>query len=229
MTISIVIPVYNEKDTILKVIEKLENLNFKDLEFEKEIIIVDDNSDDGTRKILKQLEEDYKVFYHSENKGKGAALHTGFREANGDYIVVQDADLEYEPEDILELLKVALENPEAIIYGSRNLQDNPQSSWLYKKGGELITSFFNLFFSEDLSDLNTCYKLFPVEVLEDMSLSEEGFAFCEEFTCQAVKNSYKIREVPISYNPRSLSQGKKIRWWHGFKSLFVILKNKLAN
>lgn len=227
MLLSIIVPVYNEEDTVLRVIKKLESLDFSGLAFKKEIVIVDDNSNDETPKKLQQLEGKHTVLYHSKNKGKGAALHTGFKEAKGDYFVVQDADLEYDSQDIIKLLNKAVDNPGAIIYGSRNLQSNPQSSWLYKKGGKLITSFFNLLFNKELTDLNTCYKLFPREVLNEIKLSEKGFAFCEEFTCQAIENNFKIIEVPISYNPRSFSEGKKIKWWHGLRSIFVILKNKL--
>lgn len=229
MKLSIIIPVYNEKKTILEILKKLENVNFQKFGVKKEIIIVDDGSKDGTREILKKLEKNYQIIYHSFNQGKGAALQTGFKKAKGDYIIIQDGDLEYHPEDILRLLKEAfLKGENFVIYGSRNLAQNQRSSLIYKIGGKCITNFFNFLFRQKLTDINTCYKLFPKKVLEKISLKEKRFAFCEEFTCQVIKKGFKIVEVPISYNPRSFKEGKKIHWWHGFRSIYVILRERFS-
>ena len=225
--LSIVIPVYNEKETISSVLEEIEALNLQELNCEKEIIIVDDGSTDGTRDLLRPLENRYKIIFQSENQGKGAALERGFQEASGDYLIIQDADLEYSPKDIIGLLKIAFQKENLIVYGSRNLISSQKpSSLFYKWGGKMITGFFNFLFGQKLTDINTCYKLFPKRVLAEISLQEKRFAFCEEFTCQVIKKGYKIIEAPISYFCRDFGQGKKIRWWHGFRSLYVIFKNR---
>jgi glycosyltransferase involved in cell wall biosynthesis len=230
ITLSIIIPVYNERDTIRELLSRVQEIDLE--EAKKEIIVVDDASTDGSYQILSDLQQEitFKLLRHDKNLGKGGALQTGFQQATGDYIIVQDADLEYYPQEIPDLLRVAWRKGKTIVYGSRNLKRNPHpnlpSSRLYKLGGKLITLFFNLLFAQKLTDINTCYKLFPRQLLQEINLREKRFAFCEEFTCQAIKNGYKIIEVPISYSPRSFSQGKKIHWWHGLRSIYVIFKNR---
>lgn len=227
--LSVVIPCYNEKDTIKKILEKVELVKLPQ-GIEREVIIVDDGSTDGTREVLKQYHTrpNYQILYHSQNKGKGAALRTGFKVARGDFVVIQDADLEYHPQEIPKLLEALLQHKEKIaVYGSRNLTPNPASTPLYKLGVALLTKFFNLLYQQKITDLYTCYKMFPRKALEEITLKENDFNFEAEVTCQLVKNGYQIKEVPISYVPRSFSQGKKIRWHHGLKGFFVILKNRL--
>ncbi len=222
-----VIPSYNARETVVEVLRRRKEDDFHRLGFDKEIIIVDDGSIDGTVEILRGLKEKYNILYQSSNQGKGAALRKGFDSAQGDYIVIQDADLEYNPQDIINLLKLVDEKEGVVIYGSRNLNRNVRSSsFFYKWGGQIVTTFFNFFFVHNLTDINTCYKLFPRRILGEINLKENGFAFCEEFTCQVVKRGYQIKEIPISYSFRDFSQGKKLHWWHGFRSLYVILRNR---
>lgn len=226
--LSIIIPCYNEKNTIRKMLEKVEFVKLPQ-GVAKEILIVDDASQDGSREILKEyeLKPDCRIFYHSRNKGKGAALKTGFAGALGDFLVVQDADLEYDPEELPGLLEILLKSKEkTAVFGSRNLKKNRTSAPLYKLGAGILTKFFNLLFHQKLTDLFTCYKMFPREALAALNLKESGFGFEAEISCQLIKAGYKIKEVPISYYPRSFAEGKKIRWSDGLKGLAIILKQR---
>jgi glycosyltransferase involved in cell wall biosynthesis len=223
MKVSIIIPVFNEEKTIEKIIKKIEKVP---LSIKKEIIIVNDGSFDNTKKILEQLKEkfDFILISHQKNQGKGAAIRTGLSLATGDFILIQDADLEYSPEDYPILLKPLLEEESEIVYGSRNLLENPRFSAIYYLGGKFLTFIFNLLFKTKLTDINTGYKVFKKDVFKDIKLFEDGFAFCEEITCKVVKRGYKIKEVPIHYFPRSFREGKKLHWWDGFKGLLTIIK-----
>lgn len=227
MILSILIPVYNEKNTILEILKKINEVNLSDLGFGKEIIIVDDGSTDGTRKILNKLTDEYKVIYLSKNQGKGAAIRSGLKAASGDYVIIQDADLEYNPKDYPALLKPLIKNETDIVYGSRSLTKNPRSSISFYLGGKLLTFILNLLFRTKLTDISTCYKVFKREVLRNIELEESGFAFCEEVTCKALKKGYRIKEVPINYYPRTRQQGKKVYWEDGLYGIWVIFKYRL--
>lgn len=224
MKLSIIVPVFNEEKTIKEIITKIEKVV---LPIEKEIIVVDDGSFDKTKIILNELKKqfNFSLIENQKNQGKGAAIKTGFKRTTGDFIIIQDADLEYDPKDYPALLEPLLKNEVKIVYGSRLLVKNPYSSKFYFLGGQFLTLIFNLLFRTNLTDINTCYKVFKREVFENLELREKRFAFCEEVTCQLVKKGYKIKEVPIHYNPRSFEGGKKICWWKdGFRGLFTMIK-----
>lgn len=226
MKISIIIPVFNEKNTIKEIIRKVEVVS---LPIEKEIIVIDDGSFDGTEEILDGLKKKFKftLLKHRKNLGKGAAIKTGLSYARGDFIIIQDADLEYDPKEYPELLSPLLGGEVKVVYGSRNIFGNPHSSKVYFLGGRFLTSVFNLLFGTNLTDINTGFKVFKREVLKNLKLKEKRFSFCEEITCKIIKKGYTIKEIPIEYAPRSFKDGKKIRWWRdGFRSIFVIIKGK---
>jgi len=222
--LSIIIPVYNEKETILEILKRVENV---DLSLEKEIIIIDDGSIDGTKEILKKLEGQYKILYHSKNQGKGAVLRTGFKQANGDFTLIQDADLEYDPQEYHQLLKPLIQNKTDIVYGSRNLKDNPRFKKSYYWGVLFISWLTNILYGSKLTDVYTCYKVFKTPIFKAMDLKSNGFEFEEEVTVKALKKKYRILEVPISYYPRSFIEGKKINWRDGIKAILVMIKYRI--
>jgi dolichol-phosphate mannosyltransferase len=228
MVLSILIPVFNEENTILKILEKIKEVDLDNLNIRKEVIIIDDGSTDQTKKILEKIKKqnDFVLLCHQKNKGKGAALKTGLKYVTGDFVLIQDADLEYDPKDYPALLKPLLNNESDIVYGSRNLKKNPSSSISFYLGGKFLTFFFNLLFKAKLTDINTCYKVFRKKIIKNIKLEEKGFAFCEEITCQAFKKDFKIKEVPVNYYPRTSNQGKKIKWKDGLYGAFIILKNR---
>jgi len=229
MKVSIIIPVFNEEKTIEEIIKKIEKVP---LSIKKEIIIVNDGSFDNTKKILEQLKKkfDFILISHQKNQGKGAAIRTGLSLTTGDFILIQDADLEYSPGDYPVLLEPLLKNEAEIVYGSRNIFENPRFSIFYFWGGQFLTSIFNFLFKTKLTDINTGYKVFKKDVFKNIKLRENDFAFCEEITCKVIKRGYKIKEVSIHYSPRNFKEGKKIRWWRdGLRGLYVIIKYHLLN
>jgi len=225
MKLSIVIPIYNEKETLLKILKKVEEADI--LGLEKEIILVDDGSTDGTREILKNLGEKYLIIYHSKNQGKGRALRTGFQQATGDIVLIQDADLEYNPQNYPKLLRPILENKTDIVYGSRALQNNPYLRKSNYWGAKLISWLTNLFYGSNLTDVYTCYKVFRSPILKEIKLESRGFDFEQEITSKILKKGCKIIEVPIDYSPRGFEEGKKIRTKDGFIAIWKILKYRL--
>ena len=230
MTLSIIIPVFNEKNTILEIFKRIEKVNFNDFSFKKEIIIVDDGSTDGTRDILKKLEGDYRIIYHPKNRGKGAAIRTGLKESSGDYVIIQDADLEYDPQDYKKLLEYALKNNAQVVYGSRQLNHQNEFSHLsFYLGGLFLSWLTNLLYRTKITDESTCYKLFKAETLKSIPLKCQRFEFCPEVTAKIAKRGIKIYEVPINYNPRHKKEGKKIRWKDGLEAIWVLLKYKFID
>jgi glycosyltransferase involved in cell wall biosynthesis len=224
MKLSIIIPVFNEEKTIQAVIENIKGVF---LPIEKEIIVIDDCSTDKTWDILNSLRDriDFKLLKHKTNQGKGAAIKTGLSAVSGDFVLIQDADLEYDPKDYPTLMGPFLTDKADIVYGSRNLIKNARSSDLYFWGGRLISYFFNFLYGANISDINTGYKVFRMGILEDLDLKEKRFSFCKEVTCKAFKRGYKIMEVPIHYYPRGFKDGKKIRWWKdGPLSVYAMLR-----
>jgi glycosyltransferase involved in cell wall biosynthesis len=215
--VSIVIPVYNEEATIGKVVARVASLPFP-----KEIIVVDDRSTDGTFEVLAQVAdlEGMRVIRHEQNQGKGAALRTGFENATGCVVVVQDADLEYDPRDIPGLLVPILHEEADIVYGSRFLSDDHQDkSWVHRFGNWALTASSNLFSGLHLTDMETCYKAFRSEALKCVDVTQNRFGIEPELTAKLARLGYRFTEVPISYQARSYAEGKKI----GLKDLFNAL------
>ncbi|MFQ5672217.1 MAG: glycosyltransferase family 2 protein [Nitrospinales bacterium] len=222
MKLSVVIPVYNEKETLQEIIRRVEAVDF-----EKEIILVDDFSTDGSREILNEYQgrNNFKVAFHSKNKGKGAALRTGFAHVSGDVIIIQDADLEYNPTDYQQLLEPILDGRADVVYGSRFLggPHRVMFFWHYL-GNTVLTTISNMFTNLNLTDMETGYKVFTKNVLDSLNLECERFGFEPEFTGKVARKKFKIYEVPISYSGRDYAQGKKITWKDGVAALWFIFK-----
>ncbi|MEM9412043.1 MAG: glycosyltransferase family 2 protein [Planctomycetota bacterium] len=207
-TISVVIPVFNEEATIARVISRVAALPLN-----TEIIVVDDHSRDGTRDILCKLADiqNLKVFLKDPNQGKGAALRTGFSQATGDYVVVQDADLEYDPRDIPKLLEPLINGDADVVYGSRFIgEDTQDESFVHRLGNALLTGASNMMSGLDLTDMETCYKAFSREVIDSIRIDQNRFGVEPEITAKLARRGFRFIEVPISYNYRSYAEGKKI-------------------
>lgn len=221
--LSIIIPVYNEEKTIAKIIEKIIAI---DLDMDKEIIVVDDGSTDQTLKILNELKTKipFKLLTHQTNQGKGAAIQTGLKAVEGDIVIIQDADLEYDPQDYPRLIAPILKGQTKVVYGSRNLGAQKISYWRYYWGGKFLTWLFNLLYRTRLTDINTGYKVFSTDLIKSLNLECPGFEFCEEVTAKLTKKGIKILEIPIRYQPRKFAEGKKIKWIDGLIGLWTIIK-----
>ncbi len=221
MKISVVIPVYNEIDTIEEILARVDKVAIK-----KEIIVIDDLSIDGTRERLKKIvadKENVKVIYHSRNRGKGAALRTGFESVTGDIIIIQDADLEYDPNEYPKLLEPISDGRADVVYGSRFIGGPHRVLffWHYV-GNKLLTLISNALTNLNLTDMETCYKVFKSQILKDINLKSNRFGFEPEFTAKVAKKRLRIYEVPISYSGRTYSEGKKITWKDGIVALCLI-------
>ncbi|MEM4331074.1 MAG: glycosyltransferase family 2 protein [Candidatus Pacearchaeota archaeon] len=218
--VSIIIPVYNEERTIKKVLEEVLKLKLK-----KEIIVINDGSKDNTLKELKNFSKKIKIISYEENKGKGYALRKGIEKASGDYIVFQDADLEYNPKEISSLIK-ELEK-EKVVYGSRFLKKNKRG-YLANYFANIFLSFLtSLLFGQKLTDMETGYKAFRKEVIKELELTSNGFEIEPEITSKILRRKIKIKEVPISYEPRTKKEGKKVKFFDGIKAIFSLIKWKL--
>jgi glycosyltransferase involved in cell wall biosynthesis len=222
MKLSVVIPVYNEKKTILELLDRV-----REVDLPKEIIVVDDYSTDGTREILHSLPaaEDVKIILQPQNRGKGAALRTGFGVVTGDIVVVQDADLEYDPAEYVNLIQPILANKADVVFGSRFL-GGPHRVLLFwhSVGNRVLTTLSNMITDLNLTDMETCYKVFRSEILKKITLRENRFGFEPEFTAKVGKARYRIYEVPISYSGRDYSEGKKIGWKDGMAAIYFNMK-----
>ena len=228
MKLSVIIPVFNEKKTIEEIIRRVQAA---EVGLEKEIIVVDDASEDGTRQILENLNHpNVKICFHSKNQGKGAALRTGFSKAKGDIILIQDADLEYDPKDYPVLLEPLLDGRADVVYGSRFLGGPHRVFffWHYV-GNKLLTTLSNMFSNLNLSDMETCYKVFKKELLNRVTLKSKRFGIEPEITIKFAKLKCKIYEVPISYSGRDYSEGKKIGWKDGVAAIFHVIRFKFFN
>ena len=227
--VSVVIPVYNEKDTILELLNIVENSNFCGLE--KEIIIVDDASYDGTKEILQNLQDKYKIYFHQKNKGKGAGIRTAFEQATGDYVVIQDADLEYSPSDYDKLLPLLINKEMDVVYGSRFMnKDNLKNFMLKNKIANMFLTFLtNILYGSAITDMETCYKAFKIDVIKNIKIKSDRFNFEPEITAKVLKNNYKLKEIPIQYNGRGHEEGKKIGWKDGLQAVFTLIKYRFTD
>lgn len=222
-TLSIVIPVYNEKKTITEILRRVMAIHLPQIR--KEIIVVDDCSADGTREILKKMNQSgVKIIYHSQNLGKGAAVRTGFGQVTGDYLMVQDADLEYDPQDISKLLRPIQEGKAEVVYGSRFTGEHRNMFFWHMLGNKFLSLITNLLFNTTLSDMEVCYKLLTKKMASKITLEENRWGFDPEITAKILKQGVRIYEVPISYAGREFSEGKKINWPAGFRILWVLFK-----
>lgn len=228
MKVSIVIPCYNEAKTILQIITAVKQSPVDN----KEIILIDDCSTDGTREIVKRdIEPNIdKVIYHEKNMGKGAALRTGLKQITGDIVIIQDADLEYNPKEYQNLIKPILENKADVVYGSRFMGGEPHrvSFFWHMVGNKMLTFLSNMFTNLSLTDMETCYKVFKKEVIDKITIEENRFGFEPEITAKLAKlNDIRIYEIGISYYGRSYKEGKKIGWKDGISSIRAIIKYNL--
>jgi glycosyltransferase involved in cell wall biosynthesis len=229
--LSIIIPVYNEAATIVRTVEQVLAVTLPGVE--KEIIVVDDGSTDGTGAILDDLAECQTAplttaVHHDRNRGKGAAILTAVGHVTGDVVIIQDADLEYDPGDYAALL-APFDDPQVqVVYGSRNLLANPRSSWSFYWGGRLLSWVSNLLYGSRITDEATGYKLFRTGLLRELDLQPTRFEFCPEVTGKVLRRGIEIHEVPISYRPRTAREGKKIRWRDGIVAIWTLVRYRFT-
>jgi len=236
MKLSVIVPAYNEEKTIWRVLDKLKSIELIG-GFEREIVVVNDCSSDNTEGMVKQFIAENPLleiayFRHEYNQGKGAALHTGFRKASGDYIIVQDADLEYDPQEFNILLKPVIEGYADVVYGSRFLGGTPHRILFFWHtiGNKFLTFLSNMFCNLNLTDMETCYKLFRADIIKNMVLQEKRFGFEPEVTARISKiPKIRIYEVGVSYYGRTYEEGKKINWKDGFRAIYCILRYGLGS
>ncbi len=241
MKLSVIIPVYNEIDTIAEITARVRAVrldvptwenraNETVAHLDREVVIVDDGSQDGTRDFLDTLraEPDVKVIFHEENQGKGGAVWTGLQATTGDICLIQDADLEYDPRDYVRLLQPILEHRTHVVYGSR-FRGGPTKAMFFwhMVGNRFLTSVTNVLYNTILSDMETCYKVFTREVAGKLRLRARGWGFDPEITAQILLSGYRIYEVPISYSGREFTEGKKISWRDGFTVLWTLLRYRV--
>lgn len=230
MKLSAVIPVYNEATTIAQVVEQVLAVSLDHTlgGIEKEIVIVNDGSTDETASVLNALAAQWphqlKIVHHEENQGKGAAIRTALEHVTGDLVITQDADLEYDPQDYPSLLSPFKDPAVQVVYGSRNLRKNPRSTWSFYWGGRLLSWVANFLYGSHLTDEATGYKVFRTALLRSLGLQSTRFEFCPEATGKVLRRGIEIHEVPISYQPRSFAEGKKIDWHDGLDAIWTLLK-----
>ena len=218
-------PVHNEMHTIREVLKQVQ-----EVDLEKEVIIVDDHSSDGTRAILAQVTDDeVKVVYHDQNTGKGAAIRTALQYVTGDIVIIQDGDLEYNPTDYHKLIEPIVEGRASVVYGSRFLGEITNMHFLNYIANKILALTVSLLFLNWITDEGTCYKVFKADLLKSLDLKCTGFDFCPEVTAKVRKRGYKIVEVPISYRGRSDEEGKKIRWQDGLEAFLNLIKYRLVD
>ncbi len=227
MKLSVIIPCYNESETIAEILTRVKAVDLGAME--KEIIVVDDYSTDGTRELLRQLatDENVRVLCHEQNRGKGAAMRSGIQAAGGDIILVQDADLEYDPADYPALLAPFSDGAE-VVYGSRLRHRNKIAGVHFLLGGLTLSLVTNLLYGTRITDEPTGYKVFKTDVIRSLNLVYDGFEFCPEVTAKLCRRGHHIYEVPISYQPRSVAEGKKISWKDFLIHVYVLFKYRFS-
>jgi len=226
LKLSIVIPVYNERDTFMTLLERV-----LATPFEREVLIVDDCSTDGTRELLQAYSNpDVRIFYHEVNRGKGAALRTAFGHATGDVVLIQDADLEYDPEEYPRLIEPIAKDLADVVYGSRFLGGQHRVLFFWHSvGNQVLTTFSNMMTNLNLTDMETCYKVFRREVIQSIPLKSDRFGFEPEVTAKIARRGYRVYETPISYHGRTYEEGKKIGWRDGVQAIWTILRYHFAD
>jgi len=227
--LSVIVPVYNERNTVVEVLRRMRSVELAD-GIEREIIVVDDGSSDGTRDVLRQLgDSTVRVIVHDGNRGKGAAVRTGLAVATGDYVLIQDADLEYDPEDWPKLIAPVLRGKARVVYGSRFTGERRNMLFFHWVGNRFLSLVTNVLYNTTLSDMETCYKLVDRELLIDLKLRCNRFDIEPEITSKILKRKIRIYEVPISYTGREFDEGKKITWRDGFAALWTLIKFRFAD
>lgn len=222
--LSVIVPVYNEAKTIRQILERINSVNI-----DKEIIVIDDGSFDGTEKILREIKyNNLKIIHHSSNRGKGAAFLTCLSQAQGEFIIIQDADLEYDPNDYLKLIEAIKEDNTDIVLGAR-FKEGYHGLLIHSLGNRLLTGLLNFLFNLKLNDCFTCYKLFRKDTINILNLKEQSFTIETEIVAKAAKKGLRIVEIPISYSPRAYSEGKKIRCRDGIRAIKSIIKYRFSD
>jgi glycosyltransferase involved in cell wall biosynthesis len=225
--LSVIVPVFNERNTVAEIVRRMRAV---ELPVEREIIVVDDGSDDGTRQVLSQLADStVRVVLHPQNRGKGAAIRTALEHVTGDLVLIQDADLEYEPDDWPRLLAPVLKGRAVVVYGSRFTGERRNMLLLHWLGNRFLSLVTNVLYNTTLSDMETCYKLFDSRVILGITLKAERFEFEPEVTAKVLRRRIRIYEVPISYSGRELDEGKKITWRDGFIALWSLVKYRFSD
>lgn len=222
MKLSIIIPVYNEENTIASVLNKIEQI---DLGVKKEVLIIDDGSKDNSAQIIKKYIKNKKNFFRlisKKNEGKGSAIRAGIKLAKGDIITIQDADLEYNPSDYRYLIKPILDGKEKVVYGSRFLKKHNPLYKIYFLGNKFLTFLTKILYNSKITDMETCYKVFRADVIKKINLTANRFDIEPEITAKILKQGIKIKEIPISYAPRTIKEGKKINWKDGLQAIYTL-------
>ncbi|RIK44724.1 MAG: glycosyl transferase [Chloroflexi bacterium] len=226
ITLSVLVPVYNEERTVAEILRLV-----REVPIRKEIIVVDDYSTDGTRAILAEEEAhpDTRVFYHAVNRGKGGALRTALQHVTGDIVIIQDADLEYDPRDYHALLRPILEGRSKVVYGSRFLGEHKAMYFWHSVGNKFLTLVTNILFDTTLTDMETCYKVFTVDIARHLNIQQMRWGIDPEITAKILRQGLRIYEVPISYNGREFWEGKKIAWTDAFVVLKTLVRYRFFN
>lgn len=221
MKLSVIVPVYNEEKTVKKLLLQLLKVSIV-----SEIVVINDGSTDATKQILMTIRHPKIKIYHQKNKGKGHAVRSGLKHITEKYVLIQDADLEYDPQDIPKLLEPIQKGISDVVYGSRFLHDKYKHSLLYRKFNEFLNWLVNTLYGSRLTDMETCYKLLPTHLMKSLKLQSKGFEIDPEITCKLLRRKIPITEVPISYVPRTIAEGKKITWFDAVKAVLQVVIEK---
>ncbi len=225
--LSVIVPVFNERNTVGEILRRMRAV---DLDLEREFVVVDDGSDDGTTAVLSQLgDSTVKIVRHARNQGKGAAIRTGLENVTGDLVLIQDADLEYDPEDWPKLIAPMLKGRASVVYGSRFTGERRNMLYTHWLGNKMLSVATNLLYNTTLSDMETCYKLFDRRVLDGLTIESDRFDFEPEITAKILRKGIRIYEVPISFAGRELADGKKITWRDGFSAIGALVKYRFKS
>ncbi len=229
-TLSVIVPVYNERETLAEIVRRIASVDLSQYGLAKEILLVDDGSTDGTRDLLPGLTEvpGVRVLLHPHNRGKGAAVRTGIEHSTGDIVLIQDADLEYDPRDYPVLLRPIMEERTKVVYGSRFLGEHKAMYFWHTVGNKALTTIANILYDTTLTDMETCYKVCTTDIARSFTLTQRGWGFDPEYTAKILKQGHRIYEVPISYTGREFTEGKKISWRDGFRIIWVLVRIRFS-